>query len=106
MKMVDDKLLSFRPAVEISNLDKKSQSNVEYFINMGHKISLKHATSLRKKAESVGLTTNDVAILLPEKKENIRKIEVPFSQIKEYFNDDISDKEIIEKIIQLLKLQN
>lgn len=108
LKMVDDKVLSFRPAVEISYLDKKSQSNIECFINMGHKISLKHAQALREKFERIGLTTNDIANLLPEKEQNEkseRNIVIPLEKLKGYFNDleGVTDEEIIEKIISFLK---
>lgn len=103
LNLVDKNQLALRPAVEVSYLDKKAQNSVECFINMGNKLSLKHATSLREKAESIGLTTNDIANLLPEKKEKIRKIEVPFSEIKELFAEEVTDEEIIKIIINSMK---
>lgn len=103
LNLVDKKQLALRQAVEVSYLDKKAQNSVECFINMGNKLSLKHATSLREKAESIGLTTNDIANLLPEKKEKTRKIEVPFSEIKELFAEEVTDEEIVKIIINSMK---
>ncbi len=103
MNLVDNNQLALRPAVEVSYLDKKAQNSVECFINMGNKLSLKHATSLREKSESIGLTTNDIANLLPEKKEKTRKIEIPFYEIKELFAEEVTDEEIIKIIINSMK---
>ena len=102
LEMVDNKTLSFRPAIEISYINIETQNNIERVIESGTKISLKQATLLRKEADNKILSSNYILSLITEKKSEKRKIEIPYDKIKAYFDDSVTDDEIIEKIIGFL----
>lgn len=105
LDMVDNKDLSFRSAVEISYIDVETQNNIIEVIESSFKISLKQAKLLRQESENKILTFEDIIELLTEKEEVKRNINIPFDKIKNYFNDNASDEEVIERIIGLLNLQ-
>ncbi len=104
LDMVDRNILSFRPAVEISYLSEESQSIIESLIdNQKIKISLIQAEELKELERNSGpLYFDIIAKVLSEKKKEKKKLEIPLSKIKRYFNDDLSETEIINKIIELL----
>ncbi len=104
LDMVDRNILSFRPAVEISYLSEESQSIIESLIeNQKIKISLKQAEELKELERNSGpLYFDIIAKVLSEKKKEKKKLEIPLSKIKRYFNDDLSETEIVNKIIELL----
>lgn len=105
LDMVDNKVLSFRPAVEISYLSEESQQIIQSLINnQGIKISLKQAESLRELEKSLGVLNFDTILkVLSENKKEKKKIEIPMSKVKAYFDDNISDEEMINYIINLLE---
>lgn len=104
LDMVDMNILSFRPAVEISYLSEESQSIIEsLFENQKIKISLKQAEELKElERNSTPLYFDIISKVLSEKKKKKKKLEIPLSKIKRYFNDDLSETEIVNKIIELL----
>lgn len=105
LDMVDNKILSFRPAVEISYLSEESQQIIESLIsNQGIKISLKHAEKLRELEKSLGvLNLNTMLQVLSEKKKEKKKLEIPVFKVKAYFDDNITDEEMINIILNLLE---
>lgn len=106
LDMVDKNIISFRPAVEISYLSEESQQIIESLIeNQGIKISLKQAEKLKELEKiSVGfLDTATILNVLSEKKKEKKKLEIPISKVKAYFDDNITDEEMINVIINLLK---
>ncbi len=104
LNMVDTNILSFRPAVELSHLSVESQQIIESLIeNQGIKVSGKQAEKLRELEENLGvLNLGTILEVLSEKKKEKKKLEIPLSKIKRYFNNDLSETEIINKIIELL----
>ncbi len=107
LDMVDNKNLSFRPAVEISYIDVETQNNIIEVIESGFKISLKQAKLLRQESVNEILTFEDIIELLAVKEEVKRNINIPFDKIKNHFNDiNTSDEEIVDKIIKLLNSQS
>lgn len=105
LDMVDNKILSFRPAVEISYLSEEGQQIIESLIsNQGIKISLKQAERLRELEKSLGvLNLNTILQVLSEKKKEKKKLEIPVSKVKAYFDDNITDEEMINFILNLLE---
>jgi len=106
LDMVDNKTLSFRPAVEISHLEIEIQINIEKVIESGIRISLKQAHLLKEEAGTRILSIDDIYELLTENKKDKRKIEIPYDKIKNYFPDSVTEDEIVEKIVGLLNSQN
>ena len=104
--MVDNKTLSFRPAVEISHLDIEIQINVEKIIESGIKISLKQANLLKEEACTKILSIDDIYELLTENNKGKRKIEIPYDKIKNYFSEGVTEEEIVEKIVGMLNSKN
>lgn len=105
LDMVDKNILSFRPAVEISYLSEESQKIIESLIeNNGNKISLKQAEELKELEKDLGILNLDVILrVLSEKKKEKKKLEIPVSKIKSYFDDNITDEEMINIILDLLE---
>jgi len=105
LDMVDNNTLSFRPAVELSYLSTESQQIIESLIeNQGIKVSGKQAEKLRELEDNLGiLDLGTVLEVLTEKKKVGKKINVPYEKIKNYFNSNLSEEEIVEKIINLLQ---
>lgn len=109
LDMVDRNILSFRPAVEISYLSKESQSIIESLIeNQKIKISLKQAEELKEIERNSGSLYLDVILKVLSEKKNVAKkqIEIPLSKIRKYFNNDMCENEIVNKIIELLEKNN
>lgn len=106
LDMVDKNIISFRAAVEISYLSEESQQIIESLIeNQGIKISLKQAEKLKELEKiSVGfLDTATILNVLSDKKKEKKKLEIPISKVKAYFNDNITDEEMINIIIKMLE---
>ena len=104
LNMVDKNILSFRPAVELSHLSMESQQIIESLIeNQEIKVREKQAKKLKELEENFGvLNLGTILEVLSEKKKEKKKLEIPLSKIKRYFNDDLSETEIVNKIIELL----
>ncbi|MBP1926749.1 ParB family chromosome partitioning protein [Sedimentibacter acidaminivorans] len=105
---VDKNILGFRPAVEISYLSSESQKIIESLVkNQNIKISLKQAETLKIKEGEIGQLSLDVILeVLSDKNKNDKnkKIAIPLTKIKKYFDEDICEDEIVEKIIELLEI--
>lgn len=104
LNMVDKNILSFRAAVKLSHLSVESQQIIESLIeNQGTKVSATQAEKLKELEENLGvLNLGTILEVLSEKKKEKKKLEIPLSKIKRYFNDDLSETEIVNKIIELL----
>lgn len=103
---VDNKLLGFRAAVEISYLSSDSQKIIESLIkNQSTNISEKQSLQLRELEKELGtLSLNDILLVLSEKKiKHNSKISIPYKIIKEFFDDEDDEGAIINRIISLLK---
>jgi len=108
LNMVDENILGFRPAVEISYLSSESQKTIESLIkNQNIKISLKQAETLKIKEGEIGRLSLDIILeVLSDKNKSNKKIAIPLAKIKKYFDKDIDEDEIINKIIELLETSN
>lgn len=110
LSMVDDKKIAFNPAVEISYLDRDEQLTLLDAINMND-CTPSHAQSIRlKKMSQDGLLTADAiyAILSEEKPNQKEQIKLPRDELRKYFPQNYSDKQIkrdIFKGLELLKRQ-
>jgi ParB family chromosome partitioning protein len=107
LDMVDKNILGFRPGIEISYLSSESQKIIESLIkNQNTKISLKQAETLKIKEGEIGQLSLDVILeVLSDKNKNTKnkKIAIPLIKIKKYFDEDICEDEIVDKIIKLLE---
>ena len=103
--MVDRNILSFRPAVEISYLSQESQRIIESLIeNQRIKVSLKQAEKLKELEKDTEVLNLDIILsVLTEKKRERKKLEIPISKVKAYFDDSITDEEMINIILNLLE---
>lgn len=106
LSMVDDKKIAFNPAVEISYLDRDEQLTLLDAINMND-CTPSHAQSIRlKKMSQDGLLTADAiyAILSEEKPNQKEQIKLPRDELRKYFPQNYSDKQIKRDILKELEL--
>ena len=106
LSMVDDKKIAFNPAVEISYLDRDEQLTLLDAINMID-CTPSHAQSIRlKKMSQDGLLTADAiyAILSEEKPNQKEQIKLPRDELRKYFPQNYSDKQIKRDILKGLEL--
>lgn len=106
LSMVDDKKIAFNPAVEISYLDRDEQLTLLDAINMND-CTPSHAQSIRlKKMSQDGLITADAiyAILSEEKPNQKEQIKLPRDELRKYFPQNYSDKQIKRDILKGLEL--
>lgn len=106
LSMVDDKKIAFNPAVEISYLDRDEQLTLLDAINMND-CTPSHAQSIRlKKMSQDGLLTADAiyAILSEEKPNQKEQIKLPCDELRKYFPQNYSDKQIKRDILKGLEL--
>lgn len=106
LSMVDDKKIAFNPAVEISYLDRDEQLTLLDAINMND-CTPSHAQSIwLKKMSQDGLLTADAiyAILSEEKPNQKEQIKLPRDELRKYFPQNYSDKQIKRDILKGLEL--
>ena len=105
LDMVDRNILSFRAAVEISYLSQESQRIVESLIeNQRKKVSLKQAEKLKELEKDTEVLNLDIILsVLSERKKERKKLEIPISKVKAYFDDSITNEEMINIILNLLE---
>lgn len=106
LSMVDDKKIAFNPAVEISYLDRDEQLTLLDAINMND-CTPSHAQSIRlKKMSQDGLLTADAiyTILSEEKPNQKEQIKLPRDELRKYFPQNYSDKQIKRDILKGLEL--
>lgn len=106
LSMVDDKKIAFNPAVEISYLDRDEQLTLLDAINMND-CTPSHAQSISlKKMSQDGLLTADAiyAILSEEKPNQKEQIKLPRDELRKYFPQNYSDKQIKRDILKGLEL--
>ena len=106
LSMVDDKKIAFNPAVDISYLDRDEQLTLLDAINMND-CTPSHAQSIRlKKMSQDGLLTADAiyAILSEEKPNQKEQIKLPRDELRKYFPQNYSDKQIKRDILKGLEL--
>ena len=103
MKMVDEKKISFTPAVEMSFIRPKNQRYIAVAIEGQQSApSLSQAQRMRE-LDQKGLLGGDVidGIMLEEKKE-VDKVIISSQELSQYFGKDKTPREMKDQIIKLL----
>ena len=104
LDMVDEKKISFNPAVELSYLDEAQQRDfLEAMKDTQNAPSLSQAQRLKKLAQE-GHYSYDVAfaVMGEEKKDELDKVVIKNDTLRKYFPRSYTPKQMEEKIIQLL----
>ena len=103
--MVDDKMISFNPAVELSYLQPEEQDMfVEAMENAQVAPSLSQAQRMKKLSQQGQLTMEAMEDMLSEdKKAPLDRVVFDQNQIRKYFPKSYTTKQMQEKIIQLLE---
>ena len=103
MKMVDDKKISFTPAVEMSFIKPKNQRYIAVAIEGQQSApSLSQAQRMRE-LDQKGMLNGDVidGIMLEEKKE-VDKVIISSQELGQYFGKEKTPREMKDTIIKLL----
>lgn len=102
---VDEKKLSFIPAVEISYLKKNEQENLFDILNREENfgIPLKQATMLKGISQNGELTYEKIDKIITQKiKQPPKAIKLPYKKIKDYFPVSTSPKEVEDIVVKAL----
>lgn len=101
--MVDDKRISFIPAVNISYLDTIQQMLLLNAIDVTNRYPSNKQTIIIKKYYDEGqLNQNVIISILEDQKEKDFKVAISYENYTKYFNGNYTKKQIEEIIIQLL----
>ena len=105
LDMVDEKKISFNPAVELSYLDEKQQQDfLEAMNDTQNAPSLSQAQRLKKLAQE-GHFSYDVAfaVMGEEKKDELDKVVIKNDTLRKYFPRSYTPKQMEDTIIKLLE---
>ena len=105
LDMVDEKKISFNPAVELSYLDESQQRDfLEAMNDTQNAPSLSQAQRLKKLAQE-GHFSYDVAfaVMGEPKKDELDKVVIKNDTLRKYFPESSTPREMEEKIIGLLE---
>ena len=105
LDMVDEKKISFNPAVELSYLDENQQRDfLEAMSDTQNSPSLSQAQRLKKLAQE-GHFSYDVAfaVMGEPKKDELDKVVIKNDTLRKYFPESSTPREMEEKIIGLLE---
>ena len=104
LDMVDNKTVSFNPAVELSYLSPEQQQEVIRAMDDTQNFpSVSQAKRIKKLAQDGTFTTETVvAIMGEEKKSELDTVTIKNDTLKKYFPRSYTPKQMEEKIIQLL----
>ncbi len=102
--MVDEKKISFNPAVELSYLDEKQQQDfLEAMDASQNAPSLSQAIRIKKLAQQGEFDYDAVYnIMNEEKKSELDTVTIKNETLRKYFPRSYTPKQMEEKIIQLL----
>ena len=105
LDMVDNKKISFNPAVELSYLDEKQQREfLEAMNDTQNAPSLSQAQKLKKMAQSGEFTYEKAFdIMGQEKKSELDTVTIKNETLRKYFPRSYTPRQMEEKIIQLLE---
>ena len=105
LDMVDEKKISFNPAVELSYLDEAQQRDfLEAMVDTQNAPSLSQAQRLKKLAQE-GHFSYDVAfaVMGEEKKDELDKVVIKNDTLRKYFPRSYTPKQMEDTIIKLLE---
>lgn len=99
------KKIAFNPAVELSYLSKENQEFIVEYIDMLD-LTPSHAQTIRMKelSREGRLDGNVIYSIMTEQKANQKvKLSIKVEDVKGYFPDDYSEKQMTDKVIELLQ---
>lgn len=105
LSMVDEKKISFNPAVELSYLTKDEQQDFLEAMDMEQNIpSLSQAQRLKKLSQEGNCTLEAMAEIMAEvKKDELDKVTIKNDVLKKYFPKSYTPKQMQDIIIKLLE---
>ena len=105
LDMLDQKLISFNPAVELSYLTPDEQKNLLEAMDYTQAApSLSQAQRLKKLSQEGGCALNDMCEILGEvKKGDLERVAFKSEQLRKYFPKSYSPKQMQDTIIKLLE---
>ena len=101
-KMVDEKKLSFTPAVEISFIRPKHQQYIAVSIEGESAPSLSQAQRLRELDRDGKLNPDIIDGILSEQKKEVDKVILSTAELSKYFGKEATPRQMKEQIITLL----
>ncbi len=105
LEMVDEKLMSFRPAVEVSYLTKEEQEQLVESINLNECTpSLAQALRLKQFSQDGQLSAEKIEEIMSEEKPIERKLILDGKWITKRFSKEMTPKEIRERIERALDM--
>ena len=105
LEMVDEKLMSFRPAVEVSYLTKEEQEWLTESININECTpSLAQALRLKQFSQDGQLNAEKIEEIMSEEKPIERKLVLDGKWITKRFSKEMTPKEIRERIERALDM--
>lgn len=105
LEMVDEKLMSFRPAVEVSYLTKEEQEQLVESINLNECTpSLAQALRLKQFSQNGQLSAEKIEEIMSEEKPIERKLVLDGKWITKRFSKEMTPKEIRERIERALDM--
>ena len=105
LDMLDQKLISFNPAVELSYLTPDEQKNLLEAMDYTQAApSLSQAQRLKKLSQEGGCALDDMCEILGEvKKGDLERVAFKSEQLRKYFPKSYSPKQMQDTIIKLLE---
>lgn len=105
LDILDQKLISFNPAVELSYLTPDEQKNLLEAMDYTQAApSLSQAQRLKKLSQEGGCALNDMCEILGEvKKGDLERVAFKSEQLRKYFPKSYSTKQMQDTIIKLLE---
>ena len=101
-KMVDEKKLSFTPAVEISFIRPKHQQYIAVSIEGESAPSLSQAQRLRELDRDGKLNPDIIDGILSEQKKEVDKVILTTAELSKYFGQEVTPRQMKDQIIALL----
>lgn len=103
LDMVDEKKLSFIPAVELSYLQHSEQMLLLDAVAQAEAMpSLLQAQRLKKYSQEGKLTPDLMEAILSEEKKEVAKITITGDRLKQYFPSSYTQKQMEDTILKLL----
>lgn len=105
LQLVDDKLMGFNPAYELSFLNPEQQKDLLSAIDYAQAIpSLSQAQRIKKLALNGEITQEGMNIILSEeKKQDLDRVTLKHDTLKKYFPKSYTPKQMEDTIIKLLE---
>ena len=101
---VDDKIIAFNPAVELSYLKKEEQQTLLEVIDLVESTpSLSQAQQLKKLSQKDSLTFDIIESILSVEKKDVDRVVLKGNQLKKYFPASFTPRQMEDTIISLLE---